>query len=155
MKIILATQSDIPYLKQLFIETVTSVNLKDYTLDQVNDWASCGIDIKKWEKRFFFFTHYKCMIENEITGFIAYNNEGFINSLFVSKNHQRKGVGQTLLNHLLIIAHQNQWKTLKVEVSITARPFFIKNGFIVIKQQLAKADKLHLKNFVMVKFLND
>ena len=40
------------------------------------------------------------------------------------------------------------------EVSITARPFFEKHGYKVVKEQKAKANRLYLTNYVMKKELN-
>ena len=34
--------SDIPALQELYQHTVLTVNQKDYTDEQVSDWASCG-----------------------------------------------------------------------------------------------------------------
>lgn len=39
-----AQQSDIPELKELYMGTVLTVNRKDYSQEEVEDWASCGED---------------------------------------------------------------------------------------------------------------
>ena len=39
------------------------------------------------------------------------------------------------------------------EKTITARPFFEKLGYQVVKEQQAKANRLHLTNYVMEKRL--
>ena len=39
------------------------------------------------------------------------------------------------------------------EKTITARPFFEKRGYQVVKEQLAKANRLYLTNYVMEKRL--
>ena len=36
------TEEDIPDLQILFRETVLHVNARDYTREEVEDWASCG-----------------------------------------------------------------------------------------------------------------
>lgn len=36
------TTADIPELKELFRNTVLTVNARDYTTEEVADWASCG-----------------------------------------------------------------------------------------------------------------
>lgn len=41
-KIRQANLSDIPALKELYQNTVLTVNRKDYTAEEVKDWASCG-----------------------------------------------------------------------------------------------------------------
>lgn len=44
-------------------------------------------------------------------------------------------------------------RRIDVEVSITALPFFEKQGYRVVKEQKAKANRLYLTNFVMEKAL--
>jgi putative acetyltransferase len=43
-KIRQANLSDIPVMKELYQNTVLTVNRKDYTDEKVKDWASCGDD---------------------------------------------------------------------------------------------------------------
>ena len=38
--------SDIPALQELYQHTVLTVNRKDYTAEEVADWASCGDDTR-------------------------------------------------------------------------------------------------------------
>lgn len=144
-----ATQKDIPTLQKLFIETVLEVNRKDYSEEQVKDWASCGTDLTKWEKRLMEYDHYVCIKNHEIAGFTAFNTNGFINSMFVSKNFQRCGVAQQLMDLILEESKRNNVGQLTSEVSITAKPFFEKNGFVVVRQQDAIANRLTLINYVM------
>ena len=40
--------SDIPALQELYQHTVLTVNRKDYTAEEVADWASCGDDTSHW-----------------------------------------------------------------------------------------------------------
>lgn len=67
------------------------------------------------------------------------------------KDHQRQGVGTFLLNHLCKIGKDH--KKLYAEVSITAKPFFLKHGFKVIKKNIVHANNQKLTNFIMEKHL--
>ena len=65
------------------------------------------------------------MLENEIGG------------LFVLPNHQSKGVGSLLLKHI-----SQFHNTLEVEVfdeNKIGKPFYAKNGFILMKEYLQEA----------------
>ena len=44
--------SDIPALQELYQHTVLTVNRKDYTAEEVADWASCGDDTSHWNELF-------------------------------------------------------------------------------------------------------
>ena len=40
------SEEDIPVLQTLFRETVLHVNARDYTREEVEDWASCGDSVE-------------------------------------------------------------------------------------------------------------
>ena len=118
---------DIPEMRKLFRATVLTVNSKDYTKEEVEDWASCG------------------------DGFSSMNTDGYLHSMFVHKDWQGKGVATLLLSEVEKIARGYGVHKISVEVSITARPFFEKRGYKVVKEQKAKANQLWLTNYVMEK----
>ena len=151
MKIEKSTTSDIPHLSKLFAETIFFINKKDYNENQLKQWANSSIDNNKWIERFEKFDYYKLIINDTIVGFISIDKTGFINSLFVSKDHQRIGIAQMLLNHITDLSIHLKISTLKADVSITARPFFEKNGFKIIKEQQVNLNGAVLTNYAMSK----
>ena len=44
------TDQDISKVQELFRSTVLTVNSKDYTKEEVEDWASCGDSIEHWKE---------------------------------------------------------------------------------------------------------
>ena len=71
--------SDIPALQELYQHTVLTVNRKDYTAEEVADWASCGDDTSHWGE-LFEEQHY-VVAENEegvIVGFGSVNDDGYM-----------------------------------------------------------------------------
>lgn len=46
------TIADIPEMQALFRSTVLHVNKKDYTQEEVEDWASCGESVAHWQELF-------------------------------------------------------------------------------------------------------
>ena len=58
-----------------------------------------------------------------------------------------------LLTEVEKMARSYSVHKISVEASITARPFFEKRGYKVVKEQKAKAYRLYLRNFVMEKTL--
>ena len=45
-----ATPEDIPVLKTLFTDTVLRTNRKDYTQEEVEDWAACADKPGHWKE---------------------------------------------------------------------------------------------------------
>ena len=151
MRIREANKKDIPKMKKLFKETILETNKKDYSANQVNDWASCGENESRWEAKLTKANYFVCEDKNKIVGFCALDETGLINSIFVSKDHQRQGIGKKMMQKIIGYASANSIKKLKSEVSITAKPFFESFGFKVIMKQKAKANKLTLTNYIMEK----
>lgn len=147
-----ALQSDTVELKQLFQNTVLAINRRDYSQAEVEDWASCGdnlANIKDMIK-----THYFIVAVNqqsEIVGFSSITPQGYLHSMFVHKDFQGKGIAIMLLNEIEQYAITNGIMRITSEVSLTARPFFEKRGYMVEEEQKRKANQLSLTNFWMAK----
>ncbi len=151
-----AQQSDAIELKDLFQNTVLTINKRNYSQEEVEDWASCGNDISRIEDMIN--THYFIVAVNQklqIVGFSSITPKGYLHNMFVHKDFQGKGVAYVLLNEIERFAAVMGIKRITSEVSLTARPFFEKRGFVVEKEQKRKANKFFLTNFVMTKELNN
>ncbi len=149
-----ATISDIPELSELYKNTVLSVNRKDYTAKEVEDWASCGDDLAHLQE--LFDEQHFIAAENEksqIVGFASINDTGYMHSLFVHKDFQHQGIATLLYGALEKYAIEKGAEKITSEVSITAKPFFEKQGFVVDEEQKRKANKLYLTNYKMSKII--
>ncbi len=149
-----ATTFDILELQQLYKNTILSVNRKDYSAEEVEDWASCGDREERWLE---LFAEQHCLVaENEslqIVGFASINGAGYLHSMFVHKDFQHQGVAGLLYRTLEHYAVEKGVHIITSEVSITAKPFFEKQGFTVNQEQRRKANKLYLTNYKMSKLL--
>lgn len=147
-----ALQSDAVELKKLFQNTVLAINRRDYSQAEVEDWASCGDDLSNIEDMIK--THYFIVAINqqlEIVGFSSITPQGYLHSMFVHKDFQGEGIATMLLNEIEQYAITNGIIRITSEVSLTARPFFEKKGYIVEEEQKRKANQLSLTNFWMAK----
>lgn len=149
-----AMPNDATALKDLFYNTVLAINRRDYSQEEVEDWASCGNDLSRWRDRIE--TQYFIVAENqlsEIVGFSSITPEGYLDYMYVHKDFQNKGIATMLLNEIERYAKENGITEITSEVSITARTFFEQQGYIVEREQTRQAKKLLLTNFCMVKRL--
>lgn len=149
-----ANISDTSEMTELYKNTILSVNRKDYSLEEVEDWASCGDNISRWDE-LFAEQHY-IVAENEkgeIVGFASINDVGYMHTLFVHKDFQHQGIATLLYQVIEQYAKEKGVKEITSEVSITAKPLFEKQGFKVDKEQKRKANKLCLTNYKMSKSL--
>ena len=147
-----AQQSDTAELSDLFQNTVLTINKRDYSQAEVEDWASCGNDLSRIEEMIR--THYFIVAVNrqaQIVGFSSITKQGYLHSMFVHKDFQGRGIASMLLDEIEQYANITGIMRIMSEVSLTARPFFEKRGYIVEKEQKRKANLLSLTNFWMAK----
>lgn len=149
-----AKKSDIVELKDLFQYTVLVINRCNYSQEEVEDWASCGDDLSEIEEMIK--THFFIVAINQqskIVGFSSITSKGYLHNMFVHKDFQGKGIATMLLKEIEQYAAQTGISQITSEVSLTARPFFEKRGYIVEAEQKRKANKLSLTNYWMAKEL--
>ena len=149
-----AQQSDIVELKDLYKNTVLVINRHDYSQEEVEDWASCGDDLSEIGKMIE--THYFIVAVNQqsqLVGFSSITPQGYLHSMFVHKDFQGKGIATMLLEEIERYAIKEGIMRITSEVSITARPFFEKQGYIVEVEQKRRANQLCLTNYWMAKNL--
>jgi len=138
---------DCEALAELFYNTVHTVNIKDYTKEQVDVWAARTIDLEKWNQSFE--AHYSlvAMEDGVIVGFGDIDEAGYLDRLYVHADYQRKGIASAICNQL----EQAVQGSIVTHASITARPFFEKRGYRVMKEQQVDRQGIFLTNFIMKK----
>lgn len=138
--------SDCEELTKLFYNTVHTVNAKDYTEEQLDAWATGQVDLNKWDQSLR--EHYSIVaVENEmLVGFGDIDKSGYLDHLFVHADYQGKGIGTMICNRLEQAVSGN----IITHASITARPFFEKRGYRVVKEQQVERQGVFLTNFEMV-----
>lgn len=140
--------SDVDQLAELFHQTVHSVNGKDYSTEQLHAWANGEVDLQEWNRSFL--EHYTIVaVENDrIVGFGDIDRSGYLDRLYVHKDHQRKGIASAICDKL---EQQAGKQTITTHASITARPFFEHRGYRVIRRQKVVRSGIELTNYVMEK----
>jgi putative acetyltransferase len=140
---------DAPALLALFRDTIRRVNSRDYSPAQVAAWAADDIDTDHWFGRFA--GRFVTVAEEagHPVGFAELEPDGHIDRMYVSADHQRRGVGRQLLAAIIIEAQRAGIARLFTEASITARPFFEAQGFAVITPQVVKCRGQEFVNYRM------
>ena len=144
--------SDCPAIAGLFYDTVHTVNRADYTEEQVNAWAAGKVDLEAWDRSFREHDTVVAVEGKEIVGFGDMDETGYLDRLYVHKDHQREGIA-TAICDALESAAVNRPGVVKIttHASITARPFFLSRGYRVMKEQQVERAGVLLTNYVMVK----
>ena len=139
-------QKQIP---ELFTNTIHKTCNKDYTKEQLNAWANFDIDYKAWEERLSKTKPYLAIVNEKLVGFAEFYDD-YIDCFYVHHEYQGCGVGKMLINHIFKIVKEQKQTLLRVDASITAKPFFEKFGFKVLKKNRVKRGNIELTNFIML-----
>ncbi len=139
--------SDCKEVAELFYNTVHIINAKDYTKEQLDVWATQEVDLEKWNQSLQ--GHYSVVaVDNEIiVGFGDIDKDGYLDRLYVHADYQRKGIATAICKQL----EQAVEGKITTHASITAKPFFEKRGYRVVRKQEVERRGIFLTNFVMEK----
>ena len=147
------TLSDLDEMQQLYIETIQSVCKNDYNTAQIKAWISGVENKERWleviETQFVLLI----LIENQIAGFGTLKDGNYIDFFYIHKNFQRQGIADKLLTELELEAKKQHSKIITSDISITAKPFFEKKGFIAKAEQKNIRHNEILINYKMEKEL--
>lgn len=132
---------------KLFKQSVSKLCKNDYTKEQIYAWIN--IEQKAWEEKFakdFVYIYEK---QGKIVSFISLKeDEKMLDLLFTHPKFTRLGLAKDLLDFAL---KKYPYKELYVFASLSAKPFFLKNGFDVIRENKVSKEGQILKNFLMRK----
>ena len=77
-------EKNIPQMRDLFRSTVLNVNIRDYTKEEVEDWASCGENLKHLKELLSYNQFVGAFDEHDaLVGFASMNKDGYLHSMFV------------------------------------------------------------------------
>lgn len=135
----------------LFFNTVRTVNVRDYTLDQVKAWAPEHYDLVRWSEIMKHNQPFIAEQAGQIVGYADLQAEGLIDHFFCKADHQRQGIGRTLMLHLFKEAKKRHITRLFAHVSLTAQPFFAHFGFQIVRVQYVTLRGQRFQNALMEK----
>lgn len=138
--------SDCDRLAELFYQTVHCINARDYTEEQLNAWATGKVDIQEWDGSFREHKTILAVEGTEIVGFGDIHSSGYLDRLYIHKDHQRQGIVSALCDEL-----ERSVGSVKIttHASITAKPFFEQRGYRVVRKQEVLRDGIVLTNYLM------
>ena len=135
--------SDAPALARLFYETVHSVNLQDYTLEQAGAWAPRQIDLTAWDRSLARHFTVVALEDSRTIGFGDMAPDGYLDRLYVARTHLRRGVASALCDALP--------GARVTRASLTARPFFLARGYRVVEKLQVERRGVLLASLLMEK----
>ncbi len=138
---------------RLFYETVRTVNLGDYSPEQVRAWAPDLPDPAAWHGRMSGRHTLVAEESGEVVGFAELEADGHLDMLYCRADAVGRGVGSLLYAAVERRARGLGLGRISTEASITARPFFVRHGFAVLRRNTVWRQGTALTNFSMQKAL--
>jgi putative acetyltransferase len=140
----------------VFMRAVSETASTDYTPEQVAAWAGAdGRDLARWHLRRAASTTLVAEIDGRVIAFTDVSDTGYIDMMFVSPDVGRRGVATALLAELRAFAQSRNVRELTTYASITARPFFERNGFTALEERHPMLRGVQLTNYRMSHRLAD
>ena len=144
---------DPPALWEVFHSAIHGTASADYTQEQVDAWSPAEVDQARWAARMREIAPFVAEEDDQIIGYADVQADGYIDHFFVATSAARRGVGSALMRQIHASAVERGIGSLYSNVSITARPFFEKWGFVVESEQRPIARGVTMTNFLMRKAL--
>ena len=138
---------------RLFYETVRTEHLGDYSPEQVRAWAPEIPAPAAWHERMSGRHTLVADESGEVVGFAELENDGHLDMLYCRPGAVGRGVGSGLYAAVEERARGLGVGRISTEASITARPFFTRHGFAVLRRNTVLREGIELTNFYMEKVL--
>ena len=120
-----------PEISDLIVKTLLETNSKDYPqniiLKVVSNFSPDKLKLLMKQRQTFV-----AILNDEVIGTAAIE-ENFIRTVFILPNNQKYGVGKLLVQHIEQIAFKKGYSSLKVSSSITAEGFYVRLGYVALK----------------------
>ena len=149
MKIRRYEPEDLGQITALFYDTVHAVNAADYAPEQLDAWADGAPDLDRWNGSLL--AHHSLVaVEGRdlIVGFGDIDGTGYLDRLYVHKDRQGLGIATALCDRL---ERAVDAPVLTTHASLTARPFFERRGYRVLREQRVERRGVWMTNYVMEK----
>lgn len=138
---------------QIFYDAVHIGAKEFYDEDQRNAWAPKIPDTDVWCKRLKSQTTYIAERDGVVVGYMTLDDQGYIDLTFVAPQFAGKGIARKLYEIVEKDALDRGITHLTSNASYLARPFFERQNWLVLKQQIIERGDVTLANFVMEKYL--
>jgi putative acetyltransferase len=148
-------ESDLSAVVKVFTDAVHVGAADHYTAEQRSAWAPVPPDVSYWRTRLASLHTLVAERNEQVAGFISYEDDGHIDFLYTSPAFARQGVGSALYGHAESALRANGIRVFFTEASLIARPFFARQGFEPVEQEVVTRRGLALVRFRMRKVLRE
>ena len=144
--------SDLESVASLLTASIHGLAINHYDATQRAAWATQPPDMNEWDKRLSgLHTVVAESNDNELAGFLSYAMNGYIGLLYVSSRYPRRGVASLLYREIESALLFAGVEALFTEASVMARPFFQRQGFLIVEEQIVRRRGVAFRRYAMRK----
>ena len=145
--------ADTPVLATIFVAAIQELTGDDYSEAQQEAWASAADDEAELGKRLAGQLTLIATLQNSPVGFASLKGPDHIDLLYVHPGAAGQGIASMLCDALEKLAGARGAKSLTVDASDNAEPFFKKRGYVGMQRNTITVNGEWLANTTMQKTL--
>jgi putative acetyltransferase len=145
--------ADLPLLSEIRFAAIEELTVEDYDEAQRRAWASAVDDEEGFAQNLEKGLTLVALIGGGPVGFIALQNGGLIDQLYVHPAVARTGVANALVEAIEKLAAARGVATLATDASDTAKPLFEARGYQAMRRNTIAIEGEYLGNTRMTKTL--
>jgi putative acetyltransferase len=147
--------ADTPMLAAIFVASIEELTGDDYSEAQQEAWAAVADDEAAFGNKLAGQLTLIATIQSAPVGFASLKSADHIDMLYVHPSVAGQGVASMLVDALEKLGGARGAKTLTVDASDTAEPFFRKRGYVAKQRNTVTLNGEWLANTTMQKTLAD
>jgi putative acetyltransferase len=147
--------SDLTAVVELITDAVHVGAADQYTTAQRSAWAPIPPDLEYWRTRLDGVHMLVAELDSQLIGVISYEDDGHIDLLYTSPAFVRKGIASALYDRAEAALRTKGARELFTEASLIARPFFARQGFELVEEEVVTRRGVELARLRMRKTLRD
>tara|TARA_Y100001978_G_scaffold97782_1_gene87633 strand:- start:253 stop:714 length:462 start_codon:yes stop_codon:yes gene_type:complete len=147
MKLKQITKKDQLKLKEVYFDSVSSIDENIYSKEHKFAWASQAWENSEFHKSLLEGIGSKLIFNNKIIGFATRYPENRLSLLYVRSDFKRKGFGTMILNAIERDALKSGINKLKTEASLISYRLLIKS-----KWEIERKEKVNIKGLIFERY---
>jgi putative acetyltransferase len=146
--------TDLPGVMATYTAAIHTLAAPYYTPEQLAAWApQTPPDVARWQERLASLHTLVAEVGGAFAGFASYTAAGYLDFIFIQPVFARRGVASALSHRVETALRAAGVRKITAHVSLAARAFFERQGFVVDVEELCECRGAHLRRFAMHKAL--
>ena len=147
------TQKDQLNLKEVFFDSIKTIDENIYSREQKYAWASQAWDNKEFDKSLIKGKGWMLIRNNKTIGFGTRYPENRLSLLYVRGDSKRRGYGNIILNLIEKEANNAGLDKLETEASLISYKLLLKRKWEIIHKEKITIKGLIFERYKMLKYL--